>query len=63
MAGRIKHMERSRRSHHKNKGAIFSNFNRHAYSVEYAKQQRLSFGQMLAKHLAPIKNALKKAVD
>ena len=63
MAGRIKHMERSRRSYHKNKAAIFSNFNRHAYSVEHAKQQRLTLGQMLAKHLAPLKNTLKKAVD
>lgn len=47
MAGRIKHMERSRRSHKVNYG-VFNQFHRHAYTVSNAKEQRKTLGQTLA---------------
>ena len=63
MAGRIKHMERSRRSHNKNHAAVFGNFHRHAYIVANAKEQRLTLGQKVSKALKPLTNALKKVID
>lgn len=60
MAGAIKHMERSRRSHRKNEN-LFVGFHRHAYKVQEAKTTRKTFGQKLAGLFAPIKNALRRA--
>lgn len=61
MAGRIKHMERSHRSH-RNTTAIFGNFVRNTYVRDYTnkyfKMQRMSIGQKLARMLAPLKQAL-----
>lgn len=62
MAGRLKHMERSHRSHRRDAN-VFLGFNRRAYSVAYAKQQRMTLGQKMAQMLAPLKQAMRKATD
>lgn len=50
MAGRIKHMERSHRSHNKNYG-MFNQFHRNAYKVSYYKNERKTVGQRLSQLL------------
>lgn len=62
MAGRIKHMERSHRSHRMNEG-VFNNFHRRAYEIRFTKQQRVSLAQRFASLMTPVKNTLKKAID
>lgn len=49
MAGAVKHMERSRRSHNKAQMyGIYNQFHRNAYSVAESKYQRKTLGQRLA---------------
>ena len=55
MSAAIKHMERSHRSAAKRNTGVFNKFNRNAYAVSVAKQQRKkTFGNSL-------KSALKRA--
>ena len=52
MAGAVKHMERSRRSHTRSRDfGIYTQFHRNAYSVKTFKKNRLSLGQRIAKML------------
>ena len=62
MAGAVRHMERSHRSH-KTSPNTFLPFVRYAYTVKNAKVARETFGQKLAKGLNPLKEAVKQAVD
>ena len=49
MAGAVKHMERSRRSHNKAQMyGIYNQFHRNAYNVASYKQERKTLGQRLA---------------
>ena len=49
MAGAVKHMERSRRSHRKPEMyGIYSQFERRAYTNKYERDQRKTLGQQLA---------------
>lgn len=62
MAGRVKHMERSRRSYRQSQQyGIFNQFHAHAYAVASLKTQRKTIGQRFASLLAPLKNALKSS--
>lgn len=61
MAGRVKHMERSRRSH-RNDANVFLGFERRAYKIANVKQQRMTLGQLLASMLAPLRDTMKRAV-
>lgn len=57
MAGRLKHMERSHRSHRNSKHAgIYAQFHRRAYSEKVFKESRMTLGQKL-------KRVVKKAFD
>lgn len=47
MAGRLKHMERSRRSHRKDAN-VFVQFNRNAYNMQLRKTNTKTVGQRLA---------------
>lgn len=60
MAGAVKHMERSRRSHRKS-DSLYASFHRHAYKVRENKVTKQTLGQKLAGVFAPIKNALRRA--
>lgn len=62
MAGRVKHMERSRRSH-KNKEAVFMQFNNRAYRLAMRKIEKQTMAQRLAGVFAPMKKVLRKAAD
>ena len=49
MAGAVKHMERSHRSHRRPEMyGIYAGFQRRAYTNKYAKEQRKTLGQQLA---------------
>lgn len=48
MAGRVKHMERSHRSHRKNNDAVFTQFHRNAFKLADAKIKRQTIGQRLS---------------
>lgn len=50
MATATKHIERSRRSHKVN-SSIFNDFHRNAYKVRNAKEQRKTFGEIMASAL------------
>lgn len=58
MAGRLKHMERSHRSHRNSKHAgIYAGFHRHAYTVKTLKESKMTLGQKLGRF---VKKALGK---
>ena len=59
MAGAVKHMERSHRSHRTNYAA-FNQFHRHAFKVSNAKEQRKTLGQRLS---AMVKSMLPKTTS
>lgn len=52
MAGAVKHMERSRRSHNNNNGFIFSQFSRKAYTNKYLRDQNKSLKMTLGQKLS-----------
>ena len=60
MAGAIKHMERSRRSHRKNAN-IYASFHRNAIKVSEARVPKMTFGQKFASMINPLKQAMKRA--
>ena len=56
MAGRVKHMERSHRSH-SNNAAVFTAFQRDAYTAQYIRNSRkegMSIGQLLSSAIRKI---------
>lgn len=55
-------MERSHRSYRQSQQySVFNQFHRRAYTVANIKQNRMTFGQKIAKLLTPLKTAMKQA--
>ena len=62
MAGRLKHMERSHRSHN-TKENIFTTFSRKAYVREDIKYQKKTLGQRFASLVKPLMPSVRGTAD